>query len=338
MTSFTQQTLALLLVVAVVFALWYMRYNQILNRVEQDVPHARYAPLPSGWDAVAHRAHSTAMVQITDAILRNPSAVAFVPGARAGLKYFDKSNNNCSNAVVRMWDNPFIGVDIANRILSSSTHYIGFGTDTGAALLSAARRVEFALGIEADPITFAHLSHNLFLNRDWDWSGHTYLQQGAIIPGIDNNIDRPQTLGGRLPRGSQCAPPEEYLKGQVGGSDSEAWEVYGYTLPTVLRHYGVPETKHVFIDVDVPIHNLCKLLSGWVEWIRVMRPTLHLTLNQDRSKQCSPDEYAVLVELSLLYSYRKCGAERSCDLAIQEGIWAATTEPIVVLYTNLLRN
>ena len=338
MANFPQQTLSLLLMVAVIFALWYMRYNQILNRIEEDIPQARHSPLPSGWDATALHAYSTAMALITDAILRDPTAVASVPGTRGGLIYLDELTVNCSNAVARAWDHPFINTDIIKRILSLSTHYIGIGTDTGAALLGAARFVNFALGVEADPVTFAHLSQNLFLNRDRDWSRHTYLQQGAISPGIHNNIDQPQALGGRLVAGSQCAPPENLLRAQTDNRNSQEWKVYGYTLPTVLRHYGVPETKHVFIDVNMSIDSLCKLLPTWVEWIRVMRPTIHLTLNQVENIRCSSDEYAALVEISHLYSYTKCGAERTCDLAIQEGKWVSTSAPIDVLYTNLLKN
>lgn len=311
MAALPSQILTFLLIVLIVFGLWYFRYNQLINKVEDGIYHKSFSSLASGWDENAHSCYSSAMLLIQEKVLRDPSAVSRTSSSlrkRANIQFIDESITNQTSSA---WDSPFGGnFKSVKSLLQLSTHYVEFGAGTGVNLLAATQLTDFALGIEGQPTSIAHVSHNLLLNREYEWSGHTYLQRAYVHPGTDETVEQREVSGS-----PGCAKSTEGLS---------SWQVNAYSLPTILKHYEIPESRDTFISIDVSARDLCELLPSWLPWLQAMgrsKPTLYIQIASfdANDRPCSSKEFQTLSVISGLYKSIECrtraisSGTRSCD-------------------------
>ncbi len=262
--------------------------------------------LPSGWDLRAHELYNVARRNITNAIYSNPANVIeyttmpvgqvkshATPGVNGG-EWFKGNIDG-----IPSWE-----PDTFKLFLTHVPYhdvYVDFGTWIGPTLFFAAQMTESVFGIEADPVAYASVSATLHLNSEKPWFRKVRIQPAGVGPGSSDMLIPTEVSMMSASAGNSCSGMGSKVNSCAGGDVTDKWRVNTFTLPALLKHWGVVADGSIFVKVDVESFE-CTLVPSWIPWLLTLetKPTFFISFHSYVTA-CTENEYQLILEFARLF-------------------------------------
>eukprot|EP00581_Thalassiosira_minuscula_P032594 CAMPEP_0183765900 /NCGR_PEP_ID=MMETSP0739-20130205/11220_1 /TAXON_ID=385413 /ORGANISM="Thalassiosira miniscula, Strain CCMP1093" /LENGTH=351 /DNA_ID=CAMNT_0026004621 /DNA_START=112 /DNA_END=1167 /DNA_ORIENTATION=+ len=286
--------------------------------------------LPSGWDARAQMLYeekSNALSSIAYDNITFGSAPHRGEISTVGLAYLAKGN----------WEKDTFAI-FEKYVNANETIVVDFGTWIGPTLLHHGSFSKHSFGIEADPVAYAGVEHNVNINRGRPWGKHITVESGCVSSPEDAGLTemkaRENSAGNSMSSIGEKVFQDngKYVK----------WSVWCYTLPKIFEDYwGIKKPyKDVMIKVDVESYE-CKLIPSFYEWLKddLHLPKMFISFHPQISP-CKDDEYEGVLRFLRLYDHVYLGdAEEFLvrDATIDDFKARVNSKNGIVIYQNAHR-
>jgi FkbM family methyltransferase len=172
---------------------------------------------------------------------------------------------------------------VFDAFLPDVTTYLDVGAWIGPTLLSAACRVERAVGFEPDPVAFAALERNVARN----------FSLGARITLVPAAVG---ARSGRTRLGSRTTPGDS-MSSVLFGTAEHHWTASVVRLDEFAAREGLKPPFFLKCDIEGGEYSLLPALAPWIGEVR---PTLYLSLHPEFLVRAAPDgeELAALERLA----------------------------------------
>jgi FkbM family methyltransferase len=151
---------------------------------------------------------------------------------------------------------------IFDRFLDREHSYIDIGAWIGPTVLYGCQLAKTAYGLEPDPLAYAELEQNIALNKVI--ANNVRLFNACIAPQSGQ-----VTLGSRG-QGNDSTSSLLFAKKKTH------WTVKAFSFADFVRQQGIADCNFIKIDVEGGEY---QLLPTMMEYLRMHRPTLHLSLH-----------------------------------------------------------
>jgi FkbM family methyltransferase len=289
----------------------FMRVS-VTNATRQEQSRSNIQPLASGYDAAGMDVISQTSHHLSDILFNGNATVSlsldpfqpvtfFSPDVRHNTKHFALAD--------KVPNYEIYGYKAYIAYLPRCTHFVDVGVNLGSHLFYAAQLVDFAVGIEADPLAYTLATTNLALNKNQWWSAHTVIQPGALVEG--DSIQSNFTKGHSTTTIKAAAGYEGRGCSGIGADISPFCSteniiertVNSYSLPHLLQHYDVPANEKTFIKIDIESYE-CQLVPSLLPWLLAMlpgeKPTFRIEFHHD-FHECTSLQYLKIMEVAALY-------------------------------------
>lgn len=271
-------------------------------------PQLNVQRVESGWDEMGMKLYNNRVRELSQIGWTN---VSFTEALRS--RHFVASKDDAGNsnfwhkAANALWERETF--EIFNRYITEETTVVDFGTWIGPTLLFHGQFSKRSIGMEADPVAYAVVDHNVELNRKHNptWAKRISVDSGCIA--------RPEDVGkvvmkaGTGPGESTSGIGESVFRAKRGNAIK--WEVQCYTLPDLFDNYwGISRPyTNVFLKIDVETYE-CKLVPSFYDWLihEAHRPVMYISFHPQIS-ECTDEEYSGVLKFFGLYDHVSFGGE-----------------------------
>ena len=278
------------------------------------VPPRATKQLQSNWDVAGRKLYDDRVVHLNEVGYRNTTI--YPPGLTAP---FAVSNDECSNR--GFWRKLSAGgwermtFHIFNKYINpGKTTVVDFGTWIGPTMLYHGQYSLRSFGIEADPVAYAVMRHNIELNRKYNssWGNRVTVDAGCV--------SRPADVGRLTMRAGTAGASMSGIGNKVYKSRPvmTSWQVQCYTLPDIFENYwGIQKPyRDVFIKIDIESYE-CKLVPSFYDWLKeeTFLPKMYISFHP-QIEYCTDDELEGVLKFLKLYEHVRVQSD-SKDLLIE---------------------
>mmetsp|Transcript_9551 Transcript_9551/g.13985 ORF Transcript_9551/g.13985 Transcript_9551/m.13985 type:complete len:484 (-) Transcript_9551:149-1600(-) len=256
--------------------------------------NAEYS-IESGWDDNAQSMYGQTKLKL--------SQTKVVPVYIPPVQPFVVSENKWWDLVNGKVDWEPETFQIFQRYITNETTVIDFGTWIGPTLLFHAQFSKLSIGLEADPVAYATVEHNLQLNQktigNSGWASRTILENVAV--------STPSDAGSLTMKSTGAGNSEGGVGNRVMGTTSQEWSVNGYSLPYLFGMWGVQlKPDPVFIKIDIESYE-CRLFPSFYDWFRdeAVLPTIFVSFHP-QIEPCTRSQMTKVLEVFQLFARVTC--------------------------------
>jgi len=250
----------------------------------------------SGWDIAAQAMYDKAKIKLS----KTQPMVVYIPSVQPFVVADDPWWQNVDGNL--SWEPETF--QIFRRYITDKTTVVDFGTWIGPTLLFHAQFSKRSFGLEADPVAYATMQHNLELNQH-NLGSNTWATR-AVLESIA--VSTPDDAGRLTMQSAEAGNSGSGVGDRIMDGAQHQWTVNGYSLPYIFTNWGIELLRDspIFIKIDIESYE-CSLVPSFYDWFRdePMLPTIFVSFHPP-VEPCTKSQMEAVLEVFKLYVRATC--------------------------------